>query len=269
MQLEGSSLDELRRRVRAEHGPAARIVAAERIVEGGIGGFFARQRFEITVEVPDLPRPEPVVFDLPARAGIAALLAQAEGGDELAGSVAPVSTASAAFGRVLDDVIVATTAPGGSVPRPLAAAGDLVVLAGLGPDAVAVAEAMAGHVGATVAAAGSAAGAARAETRQEALAARAAGVRAGRAVVVAVGLAGAGEGWDVLRALAPDQVWAVVDAGRKADDTAEWVAALQEVAAVDAVAVVGLDLTRTPGTVNDLGLPVGWIGDAPARARTV
>ena len=175
--------------MRQEHGPGARIVAAERVVEGGIGGFFARQRFEATVEVPDAPRGEPVVFDLPARAGIAALLAEAEEADNLAatGPAVGVSTASESFDRVLDDVVVATAPRGrhASVPRPLCAAGDLVVLVGLGPDAVAVAEVMATHVGAVVAVAGIARGELRVEDRHAALAARADGVRSGRATVVA------------------------------------------------------------------------------------
>ncbi|WP_130491633.1 hypothetical protein [Motilibacter rhizosphaerae] len=53
MLLEGSSIEELLAQVRAEHGPAARIVHADRVRSGGIGGFFAKERFEIQVEVAD------------------------------------------------------------------------------------------------------------------------------------------------------------------------------------------------------------------------
>lgn len=43
--------------IRQEMGPDARIVRAERIRTGGVAGFFAREHYELTVEVPDAPRP--------------------------------------------------------------------------------------------------------------------------------------------------------------------------------------------------------------------
>ena len=49
-QFEGPVLEDLLERVRAEVGPDARIVAANRIRKGGVGGFFARQAFEVLVE---------------------------------------------------------------------------------------------------------------------------------------------------------------------------------------------------------------------------
>ena len=51
--LEGSDLEALMIRVRAELGPRARVVKAERVRSGGVGGFFAKERFELTVDVPD------------------------------------------------------------------------------------------------------------------------------------------------------------------------------------------------------------------------
>ena len=51
--LEGSDLESLMIRVRAELGPRARVVKAERVRSGGVGGFFAKERFELTVDVPD------------------------------------------------------------------------------------------------------------------------------------------------------------------------------------------------------------------------
>ena len=48
-------------RVRREHGPTARIVKAERVRSGGIGGFFAREYFEVTpVRVPQPRSQRPV-----------------------------------------------------------------------------------------------------------------------------------------------------------------------------------------------------------------
>lgn len=59
--LDGEDLRALMLRVREEMGPDARIVKAERVRTGGVGGFFAREHYELTVEVPDPPagRPAP------------------------------------------------------------------------------------------------------------------------------------------------------------------------------------------------------------------
>jgi hypothetical protein len=52
-QFEGPVLEELLERVRIEAGPDARIVAANRVRKGGVGGFFAKQAFEVLVETSD------------------------------------------------------------------------------------------------------------------------------------------------------------------------------------------------------------------------
>lgn len=66
--LEGPDLEALLARVPAEHGPDAVIVAANKLRTGGIGGFFAKEGFEVVVEVQDAvaetPEP-PVARDLP------------------------------------------------------------------------------------------------------------------------------------------------------------------------------------------------------------
>ncbi|MEZ0166029.1 hypothetical protein AB2L27_14820 [Kineococcus sp. LSe6-4] len=49
--LEGSDLGELLAEVRGQHGPAARVVRAERIRSGGVAGFFSKERYEVTVEM--------------------------------------------------------------------------------------------------------------------------------------------------------------------------------------------------------------------------
>lgn len=57
LQLEGPELEPLLARVRNELGPHARIVHAEKVRSGGVAGFFATERFELTVEVDtSLPR---------------------------------------------------------------------------------------------------------------------------------------------------------------------------------------------------------------------
>jgi hypothetical protein len=60
--LEGPDLQTLLEQVRTEYGPKARIVQAEKVRRGGVGGFFARERFNIQVEVSGLEAPSlPVV----------------------------------------------------------------------------------------------------------------------------------------------------------------------------------------------------------------
>jgi hypothetical protein len=57
-QLEGPDLERLLDQVKTEYGDAARIVQAEKVRTGGVGGFFARERFHIDVEInvePDGP----------------------------------------------------------------------------------------------------------------------------------------------------------------------------------------------------------------------
>lgn len=167
--LEGADLAELMVHVRAEFGPTARIVRAERVRTGGLAGFFARERYELTIDVPDAPA-APTTGLLRRRGvtlgggtgaasagGIDALLAAADaadagpdgfgpaGSDVLAparpGSVpeAPprVSTGEEAFASVLEQMRAMTGAVAPDhhleVPRPA----DAVVPAprAAGPDA--------------------------------------------------------------------------------------------------------------------------------------
>ncbi len=101
--LEGEDIESVLTRLRDEHGPDAKIIQAEMVRVGGIAGFFARKRYEVTVEVDeDAPVAGPTPFVLPdlgpiaARppapapmAGIEALLSAAEHGDqaEIGGAV--------------------------------------------------------------------------------------------------------------------------------------------------------------------------------------
>lgn len=116
--LDGDDLRDLMLRVRDEMGPGARIVKAERIRTGGVGGFFARERYELTVEVPDAqtaprrPRtpPRPPAPEVARTAvGIDALLEAAEaeeqgaqpGGAGADGEAPSVSTSGESFAQVL------------------------------------------------------------------------------------------------------------------------------------------------------------------------
>jgi hypothetical protein len=51
--LEGRDLEELLAQVRDEHGPDAKIVSAEKVRSGGLGGLFGTQKYELTVEIAD------------------------------------------------------------------------------------------------------------------------------------------------------------------------------------------------------------------------
>jgi hypothetical protein len=63
LQLEGPSLEELLGRVQREHGARARILQAEKVRTGGVGGFFAREVYRIEVEV-EQPAAAPVTGPL-------------------------------------------------------------------------------------------------------------------------------------------------------------------------------------------------------------
>lgn len=123
--LEGSDLETLLLRVRAEMGPQARVIKAERVRTGGVGGFFAKERFELTVEMPEMAAGAGIVdTDAPVRtaplmtpasrgpvapatpagmSGIEALLDAADAGD------GPVLDAPVLDGPALDETLPVST----------------------------------------------------------------------------------------------------------------------------------------------------------------
>ncbi|GAA1136178.1 hypothetical protein [Nesterenkonia lutea] len=121
--LKGTSLAKLGAQALAEYGPRARIVSAERVTRGGIGGFLAREHFEATVEVP-APRPEqsppppaPEV-DSRRRRRLRAqeksqpwdeTEARTEGGE----SESPVEDLDEDFARMMDELWLASREPAG------------------------------------------------------------------------------------------------------------------------------------------------------------
>jgi hypothetical protein len=269
-QLEGASLEELL----AEHGPRAKVIAVRAVTTGGISGFFANRRYEIEVDVPDGTARDAHTFDLPARAGLARLLDDADTAEAFAqyADVIPrLSTHSVDFDSIMADLTHNTAAivplidgPTAFRQTPLEAAGDLVVVIGLGDDPLQVARDMShlsGLRALSVAGEVSVDGYYRVKDRIGAMAARAAGVRENHSVFIALGLPRGGlddDGAAALEFLQADQVWVVVDVGRKPDDTARWVRAVQAHVHIDAVAVTGSDSTKSPETVHQLGLQVGW-----------
>ena len=278
LRLAGDTLEAILEDARRAHGPDVRIVSAERIITGGIKGLFGRQHYEAVVEVGEGPPARgaelPARFPAARRAGIAALLDDADHADRLEPSRPAdleVSTGGDGFAAMLDELIAETALPepdrgpaglsGSSDRGPSTAPGDLVVLVGVGDDASPVARAMGARCGLLTAGAGHAGadGAPRVADRRSATEARARGVHAGTATAVALGATtDLAEALRVLDELAPEQVWVVVDASRKHADTAAWVEALRAVTHVHAMVVVGRSRTRTPETVQLLGLPEGW-----------
>jgi len=298
--VEADSVDDLNARIKDTYGADAKVVATTVTTTGGLQGFFASRKFHATVEVADGSPNDAHVFDLPARAGIAALLDRADFADGVdaldighvdagrpgAPAVPPVaapagradrpswavSTSTNDFAAILSDLTLNTATatpairpPTPASPLPLRGAGDLVVVIGLGDDALAVAQAIADGVGASVLRISGLIdrdGIDRVDDRRGAIAARAAGVRGGRGVVVAFGLPRGGPtsaSFDELASLNADQFWVAVDAGRKTEDSARWVHAVSQVVPVVAVMSWAPDETGSPHSVSQLGLPVGWL----------
>lgn len=272
-QLEGTSLEEVTARAQELYGPQAKIIAAEAVTTGGISGFFAQRHYEVTVEVPDDTAQDAHAFDLPARAGIAALLDDADSAD-LGMVTTPVkpnlSTESVDFAAIMADLTVNTRRPepqpvASTGPATLTGAGDLVVVVGLAGDSLRIARTMsvgAGDSALRVAGDLYEPSLSRVDDRRSLLAARASGVEGGHSILVAFGLGSPSFDFaktEALRRLHPDQVFVVVDASRKQADTERWVSAVKAAVTVDGVAAFGRELTATPESVTEFGLPVRWV----------
>ena len=290
LQIKGSTLEGLEARVLNKFPAGAKIVAAEKVTEGGIAGFLARHYYEAVVEIPDpdiitvrpaAPKaatPQPA----PTGAGVAALLQDADdaeaamrGGHAAREELPVVSTASGAFDALLDGlpgspepVDPEAAAEHHAVPGVLEGPGDAVMIVGLGPDALTIARFMAASKGGGLV---RTAGSFRAEGydhlvgRSGFTSVRAEAVIAGKPVFVAFGLGADG----TLRApavaeLKADQVWLAVDATRKPSDTLAWTRKVGWATRTDALAVLNSQNTLTPQSVNDLQLPIGWLDDREA-----
>jgi hypothetical protein len=210
------------------------------------------------------------------KTGLDALLDDADGEDTVSyqqpNDGFPVSTSSREFANILDELESVTAVPTSNeppkplpVPGLLSSQGDMVIVIGLGQDALAVARKMAQAVGrAEVTTSGTldASGLARVADRRDALLARARGVERRETLFVAVGITSGGAHASsqatAIAQLRGDQIWAVVDASRKQEDTARWIRKVSSVVQLDAVVGIQHDATMTPETVNTLGLPVTW-----------
>ena len=111
----------------------------------------------------------------------------------------------------------------------------------------------------------------RVDDRRGAMLARAQGVEIGHSTFIAYGLEPASDALAraaALTEIGADQVWVVVDASRKAEDTIRWVNMVLTSVQVHAVAALGRQFTTSPATVDDLGLPVEWMDGRAAAAPT-
>ncbi|MHB1486048.1 MAG: hypothetical protein ACYCS7_14080 [Acidimicrobiales bacterium] len=116
--FEGPALEPLLEQIRSEAGPEARIVQADRVRRGGFLGFFAREHFEIIVELDDSSPPAP---DSDQRSSWSAMAEETRDTVEISSQVPSTETAS--FATVLAHVAretgpapPATSGPPGQPP---------------------------------------------------------------------------------------------------------------------------------------------------------
>ncbi|MGK5679444.1 hypothetical protein [Actinoplanes sp. URMC 104] len=101
--LEGPAIEPLLAQVRDEYGSRVRIISADKVRSGGVGGFFAKQHYELSVEVPD---PNEDRNDMPQRTKTAEngqhslerLLERAESQDRMLAPDEPGRGAARPFG---------------------------------------------------------------------------------------------------------------------------------------------------------------------------
>lgn len=155
------------------------------------------------------------------------------------------------------------TAPG-APPPPRTRSGDLLLLVGVGDDAVRVAKAVRDRLQkGYVCDGGSVEGNTRrrVDDRRGAIAARAYAVRSEQPVIVAYGI---GDGdvddprYGGLLSIDSDQAWLVVDAGRRPEQTLAWTDRLRGRLQVDAVASIGAVRGERQEAVTAIGLPEAW-----------
>ncbi|TFD33090.1 hypothetical protein [Cryobacterium cryoconiti] len=276
----------------------ARLYTAAEPRMSTVSEGFADLMDELTFATREMPDPVLITPVAPTVASPAAPMGGETTAEEQTPAMAGVSAAPTFTERAADLLSEGTAAPRASgrraarrqmtragadaaVPRALTGAGNLVIVIGWQDAALPVTRELAPANGtAVVLVAGAIDGGLAAEAgldrvldRRTALEARARGVELGQTSFVAFGFdknpATAAIHASLLGLIRPDQVWVVVDAGRKPADTARWVAEVARSLDIDALAVTGYATTGSPETVDDLGIPVGWVDGVPAPAGTV
>ncbi|MGN8244998.1 hypothetical protein ACTHAM_002110 [Cellulomonas soli] len=113
--LEGADLTELLAHVRDEYGHGTKVVRAERIRSGGFAGFFAKERYELTVDVPETPPPLTLTARRRAAAGLDGLLAAADAADVLPDGT-PAGSLDLGTSTLAESSSGGDQAPGGELP---------------------------------------------------------------------------------------------------------------------------------------------------------
>ena len=125
--LEGPDLQEILGQAREAYGPTVRVVQAEQVRSGGLGGFFAKQHYEVTVEVQNPGAGAPSTGGASRKTAAPGTAAVSSQNDQaLASAQARVAAAraaafSAADLAAVDDVLAAASYEDGPAPaRPAA-----------------------------------------------------------------------------------------------------------------------------------------------------
>ncbi|MCB2412898.1 hypothetical protein LGT39_08570 [Demequina sp. TTPB684] len=82
--LEGADLEALMLRAREEYGPEVRVVKADKVRTGGVLGFFAREKYELTLEISDEVAGAALAAGRAGELGSGAVVAAARSRDEAA-----------------------------------------------------------------------------------------------------------------------------------------------------------------------------------------
>jgi hypothetical protein len=115
---EGKNLESVLEEVRNRFGDTATIVEANRLRTGGVGGFFAKERFEVVVDIDDAPAELPAEFGLEATEDFCErLLGLADDvSDAESGAAAAISTEQPQFAAVLESITRHMEAPPDPAP---------------------------------------------------------------------------------------------------------------------------------------------------------
>ncbi|WP_125614296.1 hypothetical protein [Specibacter cremeus] len=228
-------------------------------------------RLALTASAPGAARPETA----PAPSHEPSPEPSPEPSWEPSAELSPVPDDDPGWAAATEPPVVVPGSP--DVPAPAAGPGDLVVLVGIRDQPLHVARTMARELRRGAGAELRTAGDHRAAGVEHVIVdgsdvkkAQALAAVAGRPLLIAFSV---GERTSsnpfILAAVRPDQLWLVVDALHKPEDTAAWVRQISWFSTPDAVAVLGAGDTATPESINELGYPVGWVDGRPAAAPTL
>ena len=119
--VEGRTAEEALEKVHRDLGDDARILQAEKVRRGGVGGFFAREMVQLTVVAEEEPAPvehglaEPLFADVPAEQRTPALVGAAPP-DPITRMTAVADADEMAFGTALRTALATPPTPAGGNP---------------------------------------------------------------------------------------------------------------------------------------------------------